>query len=426
MSAPTPAPAAETGESPATSTATPHVLPWHILGAVLQSSGGAVLWILPLLVRKQFGADDWLTFLITVTPAVLFSVSIFWHELFDRWSIARALAIYWLIGVVPLGMCGWSRDYWQLFAGYFIACTGAAAWSPIQGALMRKLYDARTRGRAFGLINGAGLLGVMASAWMIGNWLERSTESFRVFMPLIAALQGIGVIVLALIAKRHAPFTPQNARVREPILRRMTQPILNMRETLSSDPVFFRYERAFMTYGVGWMICNALLPILADRNLNFTYAQYSHATQVFTQLGNIVMAYPLGRLLDRIGAVRLSALSFAALALYPLGLLLSRNSFDIAIVSVIYGACMAGVQHGWLLGPVTLAGSAEKAATYVAIHTTLVGIRGIVAQGLGMMIYRATGSIVVPMLIAAAAFMHSAWQMHRLRAATAERMAGVR
>ncbi|MBL8880140.1 MAG: MFS transporter [Phycisphaerales bacterium] len=402
------------------------VLAWHICGAVLQSAGGAVLWILPLLVRKQFGADDWLTFLITVTPAVLFSVSIFWHELFDRWSIARALTVYWLIGVVPLGVCGWAREYWQLFIGYFIACTGAAAWSPIQGALMRRLYDSRTRGRAFGLINGAGLLGVMLSAWFIGAWLERSTESFRVFMPLIAVIQGVGIGILALIALRHAPFPPTAAREREPILRRITQPLLRMREVLKADPVFFRYERAFMTYGIGWMICNALLPILADRNLHFTYAQYAHATQVFTQIGNIAMAYPLGRLLDRIGAVRLSSLSFAALALYPLGLLFSRNSVDVAIVSLVYGACMAGVQHGWLLGPVALAGSAEKAPTYVAIHTTLVGIRGIVAQGLGMMIYRATGSITAPMVIAAAAFLHSAWQMRQLRAATADRLALVR
>jgi Na+-transporting NADH:ubiquinone oxidoreductase subunit NqrE len=88
----------------------------------------------------------------------------------------------------------------------------------------------------------------------------------------------------------------------------------------------------------------------------------------------------------------------------------------LGLATAVYGIGMAGVQMSWMLGPVALAGSPEKVPQYVAIHATLVGVRGILFQCLGMALYRLTGSFTWPLLLAAAAFAWAAAQMVRLHA----------
>ena len=80
-----------------------------------------------------------------------------------------------------------------------------------------------------------------------------------------------------------------------------------------------------------------------------------------------------------------------------------------------YGIGMAGVQMGWMLGPVSLAPSPDRVPQYVAIHTTLVGIRGVIFQGLGMLLYKLSGDFHWPFALAAGAFLWAAIQMYRLQ-----------
>ncbi len=113
---------------------------------------------------------------------------------------------------------------------------------------------------------------------------------------------------------------------------------------------------------------------------------------------------------------RTSAASFAGLVLYPLGLLLARNPIEIGLISVWYGVMMSGVNLAWMLGPVHFAPSPALVPHYVAIHTSLVGLRGILFQGLAMLLYTLTHSFVWPLLLASAAFCWASIQMRRLHA----------
>jgi MFS family permease len=199
--------------------------------------------------------------------------------------------------------------------------------------------------------------------------------------------------------------------------RRLMQPVLHMRQVLRRDRTFYAYEAAFMTYGVGWMICNALLPVLATDRLKMSYTAFASSTQVVYPLCTLAMMLPMGWVMDRLGPTRTSGVAFAWLTLYPLGLWYAPTVNWVAIATVCYGMAMAGVQITWMLGPVALAPSRDKVSQYVAIHATLVGLRGIVAQGVGMLIYRVTGSFAWPFAIAAIAFAWASWRMWRLHGA---------
>jgi len=226
-----------------------------------------------------------------------------------------------------------------------------------------------------------------------------------VFLPVFAGLQGVGLIGYWLLWR----LTGQRRELEKSgSMLRLLEPVVHMRRVLKDDPTFARYEASYMAYGIGWMICWALLPLMGVR-MGLNYDQYAHSTQVAYQVMLVLAIYPAGLLMDRMGAVRSTALSFAMLTFYPLGLMFVGTEMHLIVVSALYGLAHAGANMGWMLGPVSLAPTREKVAQYVAIHSTLVGVRGAVFQFLGVWVYVLTGSFIIPLAMAALGFGVSAW-----------------
>lgn len=398
-----------------------------VASVLIQSVWFGVSSIMAILARKRFDAGYWQTVMITAAVPTLLIMSVFWGDLLRRLTLRRYLLIHWACLLGPLLAAAFTRQFWHLFACNALAAVAIAGWSPLAGEVWNRLYADRTRGRAFGLITSATLTGNTLLSYLVGRGLDIDQEAFRIYLPVAALLYGIGVLILS----RLVPTTTLDVeRTRAARLDRsagprdLLTPVLHMRRVLRADRTFYRYETAFMTYGVGWMICNALLPVLATDRLHMSYTEFVGSTQVVCQVCMLVMMLPMGWLMDRFGPTRTSGLSFALLTLYPLGLWFSPTVTWVGVTTVFYGLAMAGVQVGWMLGPLSLAPSRDKVAQYVAIHATLVGLRGIVAQGIGMLLYCLTGTFAWPFAIAAVAFSWASWQMWRLHGATHPRTAG--
>ena len=294
-----------------------------------------------------------------------------------------------------------------------LATAGLGGATPINGKLLKHLYADAHRGRIYALLNVVTLGGGIASAYLVGAWIEQNPHAFRLYFPIAAVLQLAGIAILLGLA-RLTRMTDELAAVTKGFWRTLLRPVLHMGATLRADRTFLRFERAFMTYGAAYMLCDALLPVLATAKLGLRYEEYALSTQVVMRAVCLLAILPMGWLLDRLGAVRISGLAFAVLAVYPLLLLVAGGSVGLGVANSAYGLGMAGVQMSWLLGPVMLAGDAEKVPHYVAIHATLVGVRGVVFQGLGMLLYKLTGSFTWPLVAAAAAFLWAAVQMQQL------------
>lgn len=397
------------------------VLPFHVAAIVLlQSTLNAAMAIMPVLALRRFGANEWQSVFITSAPSVLAVFSIFWNAAFSRMSLRSYLWLYWAVALLPMGLIALVQNFWQLVMLYVVSAVGNAGWTPAYGDLLRRFYPDSIRGRAFSVLFAFSLFGGTAGGYAVGAVLNTNHNAFRFYLPLAAALQ-VGGIALLLWLARRCGVDPQSApetRTRQSgTWRTLYAPILHMREILSSDRIFARYEAAFMTYGVGWMICFALLPLLVTHKLNMDYRQVAASTLVAQQLSMLIASFVAGWANDRVGAARTSSISFALVALYPIGLMLSASARDIGMVSVLYGIAMAGVNVGWMIGPVTIAPSRDKVPQYMAIHTTLVGLRGILFQWLGMLLYMWTGSFAWPLAVASAGFAGAAVQMWSLRRA---------
>lgn len=395
------------------------LIPTHIAAvALVQSTWMAVAFITPVLARKRFEANDWQTLAITATPTIFFSLSIFWNDLFSRRALPKYLFTFWMWAGLPLVLVAFATNYWMLLVPHLFSCVGGAGYHPAAGELLRALYPERIRGKIYSWIWGASMVIGAGAGFAVGSLMDRHPDAFRVIYPAVAVLQLLGCGLFVMLAKKigHTAARLVNRAVDErSTFRRVAEPIGHMKEILKADPVFARYEGAFMTYGVGWMICSALLPILVTAKLNLKYEEIAESTHVAYWLAVTAMILPAGYLMDRIGAVRTTGLSFLLLTLYPIGLIFTDSATTLLVVSAFYGLAHAGTSMGWMLGPVSLAPSPEKVPQYVAIHATLVGIRGKVFQLLGVGLFTLTNSYTIPLVIAAGALLWSAVQMGQLR-----------
>jgi len=148
--------------------------------------------------------------------------------------------------------------------------------------------------------------------------------------------------------------------------------------------------------------------------LHLPYGQVAGSTQVVFQLTLLVTMLPAGHVTDRLGPIRVAKWSFAFLALYPIGLMLSQSALHLGLACVVYGVAMSGIHVAWTMGPVTLGRDASAAPHYMAIHATLVGVRALLGQFPAVWLYMVTGRIAVPLAVAMMLFLGGAAVMFRL------------
>jgi MFS family permease len=402
--------------------------------SLLQSTSMAVWFVFPILARKRFEANDWQTLILTATPSVLFALSIFWNDLFSRQTFRRYLLTWWAVSALPISACALATGYWTLAVPYLLASVGVAGATPALGDLLKSLYPDSWRGRAYSLLWTVSMVFGAGLSYGVGVWLKHDADAFRWYLPLSSVLQLAGVLVCIRLARTSGH---DARRVLVPggqsLWARVVEPVMHARDVLRGDPVFARYEGAYMTYGVGWMIAHALLPMLVTDRLHLDYDAAMASTQTAYLLALVACLWPAGMLLDRLGPVRSTGISFGLLSVYPMLYLWARNETHLAAASVAYGMAHAGASVGWMLGPVALAPSPAKVPQYVAIHATLVGIRGKLFQGLGVLLYivlkresvpEAIRGFPIPMTIATLAYLWSAYQMFTLHRRMQERRGG--
>ena len=389
-------------------------------GAAMQGVVSGVTFMLPMIAGKNYHASPWASMLITAGPQVLMVLSLFWGDLLRQMPIGRYLRWFWLVSAAPMLLVPLVDQLWLLIGLHLLCAVGSAGWANLNGELLKRFYSDARRGRAYATISAAMLASGALATLGLGRWLEADPEAYRIYMPLTAALQLAGAGLLAWLARRTGAeaartlLTTDRGEGWHGVYRRVIEPIGHMREVLRADPVFYRYEAAFMTYGVGWMVCFALVPLLVVNKLGLPYRDIAVATHVPFLLATLAMTFPAGWLLDRLGAMRVASLSFGLYALYPLGLMFAGDVGHMVAASLLYGVCSAGVSVAWMLGPVNLAPSPEKVPQYVAIHATLVGLRGAVFQFLGVALYTLTNDFAISFGVAAAGFLWASWQMRAL------------
>ena len=154
--------------------------------------------------------------------------------------------------------------------------------------------------------------------------------------------------------------------------RSLRSPFAGSVTILRRDRGFRRYETAYMSYGLAFMMLQPVIPIFLVERLHVDYAQASNARGLIFYSMVFVFSPIFGRLLDRSDPVKLSIFAFLLLSLFPIALMFATSVRAVYGAFVVYGIAMAAVNIGWTMGPIYFAGKHDSAA-YMGAHVALVG-----------------------------------------------------
>lgn len=231
-------------------------------------------------------------------------------------------------------------------------------------------------------------------------------------------------LMLSLLPRAGSPTTTDNGGPAAPPASRtlaaaLWQPLRDAGETFRRDRAYLWYQLNFTLYGVAFIMLAPVVPLYMTGELHLDYQDIAQSRILIGSLGIALLGPLAGRLMDHLQPVRLCALSFGWVVLFPLswvlGPILQLTALQtVYLAFVMYSVGMAGVNVVWNVGSIAFAPPGQG-GHYQGIHVALVGLRGIMAPVLGYLLltflgYREVFLTAAGLFLAAAV---SSWLLSR-------------
>ena len=259
------------------------------------------------------------------------------------------------------------------FAGLiFLSSFALHLSSPSLPVVYQTIYPKNIRGKVVAKIRQWQMAAAMLAGWLCSEALEIEPDSRALFYPLLA-------IAGLVLTKQFSTI-----KMGRKDLAMASQKIGVYFRILREDKSFL----LFMIFQFLLGTCNiagvAVLS-LSVNNQQFQLLSPSDAMLVLTVLPTLAMFISFkawGYLFDRLSTVHFRALASSIIAcgffFYPF-----FGYWGLVIGSIVWGIGRAGGQLAWTIGILPFA-SPDKVRQYMAIHTFLTGLRGVVAPFLGI------------------------------------------
>jgi MFS family permease len=354
----------------------------HLQVEALSSLFLGIFGLYEFVAKKSLNAADW-EIVVLVSAAPAFNIlAFFWSYVME--GRPKRPFILWT-GILCRGALLLTAIATQSLPFVLLCCATFLAdpvYIPAWNSIMQANYHPAWRGRMLGRVSLWTKPIFLAAALGTGEILRQDPGAYRLLFPVAGALGLLAYLRVAYLRVRHDPDRERTEP--RPILSFFSA-LGNFRRILRENPDFDAFERNFFLYGIAFMILLPTHVLLLTDHLHMDYREISFAKLVLFQLAMALCAPFAGRYFDRWGAVRTAAASFAALALYPIGLLaafLTRRVEFVYGASIGYGVAMAGVNGAWSLGAMHFSGRKDSAA-FMGVHVTAVGVRGALAPFIG-------------------------------------------
>ncbi len=279
----------------------------------------------------------------------------------------------------------------------------------LRSVIWTQNYDAGVRARVTARLTFVGQGVLAASAWLAGEWLDRSRLAFGAPYALGALLGAVGAFAYAGLAMRG-----EESRAAPPLGASAAHaPRASMFALLREDPLYARYLLWQSLLGISNMMIEPAVVVLVSRELAAdTGTSVALITAIPVALG--VLLLPLwAAYVDRVHVAEFRArhswLWAISQAVTGIGALHGSLAW-VAAGRILLGIARGGGTLAWNIGHNDFA-KPERAGAYMGLHATLTGIRGAFAPFLGVALYAGVtarelpGGIVLPALPAIGGWM---------------------
>lgn len=339
-----------------------------------------------VIARKSLGASDLMITILSMLMPITGFTSIWWGRLLEGRDQRPYILVGGLIGFgfVVTGLK--LTSIYHLFVLHLLYFSTFSLLIPAQNRIIQAHIKQDKQGSFFGWAQSARMAFAAVMSLFAGYWLDKNTFGFQQ-LYFVAGLTGLFAIIV--ISSIPPGYIPANSRVvssrRDLIMGTIRESI----KLLKRRKDFFRFEMAFMFYGVAFMICLPVVPIFLVDDLNLSYSAIGIAKGTIMQAVMIIMIPLFGKLFDKTTPYRISGIVFLILVLFPVMLVMAKFVTsplrDLFLYSAYFfhGLSFGGVSIVWGISSMRFAGKDEDAGVYQSIHMSFVGLRGLFAPLLG-------------------------------------------
>lgn len=373
---------------------------FHLPAAAFEGLVAGAFTLSDVVLRKTFGASALLITLMVMAQPVSQLLAIVWGRLMHGRSKRPFILGFGGIGRLLLLLVAFATTAVSFAVPIVLSITLAVAIVPALNSLYQSNYPNSERGRVFGMVMSMTAVTTIISSMMAGWWMDHDPGAYRIIYPLAGLVGFAGIYLYWRIRPRagrasDGPDEPQDDLSAsdwfEAVYEALRHPFRGAKTLFTTDPNFLRFEIGYMLYGLGFMMLQPVLPLFLVDEIRVQYSEAATARGLIFW-GMMALVSPVfGRLLDRWNAVRLSIFGFAFLVIVPLILAMSHSLPGVYAAFALFGFAMSPINIAWTMGPILFAGRRD-AATYMGVHVTMVGIRGLIGNPMGLVLFKTFGS----------------------------------
>ena len=364
-----------------------HSLRWDVLaGACVGAYTGMSFPFFIRIARGDLGASDAAIALLAAAPFVGNLFAPIWARQMEgrsklpfclaSWTVARAMLL-----LMPfVGAAG--PFVGLLFLLQFIGTISTPAYT----SMMRDIYPDRSRGRLMGYVRVVAQSATFLATMLAGRLLDRGLD-YRTVFP-VAGLFGIG----AAVAFSHVRPLPEAAAANARAERSRMPFGPFVRDTLSilRDHTAYRwFALSVFTYGFGNLMLGPIYALYQVDVLDIANTQIANLANV-TALASIAGFVFWGRFMDRRGAPRTVLYGILMMMSITPVYLLHPGIGLLFVAAVFSGLANSCIELSYMQSTLTYA-APGRAAQYQAVHSLLLGVRGVIAPLVSLPLLKVVG-----------------------------------
>ncbi|MCC6442834.1 MAG: MFS transporter [Armatimonadetes bacterium] len=269
---------------------------------------------------------------------------------------------------------------WPFVILVSVAQIFATVTSPAYAAVMADVYPDEYRGRIMSYCRGRMALVTLLVAPLAGWALNQSEDAYRILFPVGALFGVVGTLCFSRVRTRP----PVGERV---CWRQSFHFLANTVRILKENVPFRWFAMSVFTFGFGNLLTSPLYPIFQVDRLHMTTQQVGLLNNISSAFWMVSYLY-WGRFVDRHNPLKAVLINVFLNILIPVNYFLATKPWHLTPSYVIAGITNAGIEMSYFNGILHYS-EPNKASQYQALHSSLLGIRGVIAPfiGAGMISY---------------------------------------
>ena len=354
------------------------------IGLVLLEGG-----VIGVIASKVFQVEPWVLALISAAPMFANLSSFLWNKLslakrkvqFASYLQLGVLICLLIVALSPVNQVGVVMLVTSMIASRILL----AGFVTVRSVVWSLNYARDIRGQATGQLQMIASVVSIIISGSIGPYLDYISTNIAIIYITGAIAGVLGIIFLGRVKVRG-----EEAQLAdEQLLKEATVDGPSFASVLRKDRYFRSYQISMFGAGFSNMLIEAPLIFLITRELGASYTVSIMLTMVIPITVRLVSLPAWASYLDKVHVAkfrsRQSIYWFAAQLLTMVGALL-ESIIWLGIARAIWGIAMAGGTLAWSLGHNDFA-SPKELSSYMGVHVTLTGIRGVIAPAMGIALY---------------------------------------